>query len=42
MHLGLLLGLLAATGLTMLLKHTRLGYEIRIIGLTPAPHAMLG
>jgi general nucleoside transport system permease protein len=34
-HLGLLLGLLAATGLTMLLKHTRLGYEIRIIGLSP-------
>jgi simple sugar transport system permease protein len=34
-HLGLLLGLLAATGLTMLLKHTRFGYEIRIMGLSP-------
>ena len=35
-HLGLLLGLLAATGLAVLLKHTRLGYEIRIVGLSPA------
>jgi general nucleoside transport system permease protein len=34
-HLGLLLGLLAATALTMMFKHTRLGYEIRIIGLSP-------
>jgi simple sugar transport system permease protein len=35
MHLGLLLGLLAAVGLAVLLGRTRLGYEIRIIGLSP-------
>jgi ABC-type uncharacterized transport system permease subunit len=34
-HLGLLLGLLAAAELAVLLKYTRLGYEIRIIGLSP-------
>jgi simple sugar transport system permease protein len=34
-HLGLLLGLLAAAGLAILLGRTRLGYEIRIIGLSP-------
>jgi simple sugar transport system permease protein len=34
-HLGLLLGLLAAIGLAVLLKRTRLGYEIRILGLSP-------
>jgi general nucleoside transport system permease protein len=34
-HLGLLLGLLAAIGLDVLLKRMRLGYEIRIIGLSP-------
>jgi general nucleoside transport system permease protein len=34
-HLGLLLGLLAAAGLVILLGRTRLGYEIRIIGLSP-------
>jgi simple sugar transport system permease protein len=35
-HLGLLLGILAAAGLAILLKQTRLGYEIRIIGLSPS------
>jgi simple sugar transport system permease protein len=34
-HLGLLLGLLAAAGLATLLGRTRLGYEIRIIGFSP-------
>ena len=34
-HLGLVLGLLAAAGLALLLWRTRLGYEIRIIGLSP-------
>ena len=34
-HLGLLLGLLAAAGLAVLLRRTRLGYEIRIMGLSP-------
>ena len=34
-HLGLLLGLLAAAGLAVLLGRMRLGYEIRIIGLSP-------
>jgi ABC-type uncharacterized transport system permease subunit len=33
-HLGLLLGLLAAAGLALLLWRTRLGYEIRIVGLS--------
>jgi simple sugar transport system permease protein len=36
LHLGLLLGILAAMGLAVLLKHTRLGYEIRMIGLSPS------
>jgi general nucleoside transport system permease protein len=35
-HLGLLLGLLAAAALAVLLRRTRLGYEIRIIGLSPS------
>jgi ABC-type uncharacterized transport system permease subunit len=34
-HLGLVLGLLAAGGLALLLWRTRLRYEIRIIGLSP-------
>jgi ABC-type uncharacterized transport system permease subunit len=34
-HLGLLLGLLAAAGLAILLARTRLGYEIRIMGRSP-------
>jgi simple sugar transport system permease protein len=34
-HLGLMLGLLAAAGLALLLWRTRFGYEIRIIGLSP-------
>jgi ABC-type uncharacterized transport system permease subunit len=34
-HLGLVLGLVAAAGLALLLWRTRLGYEIRIIGLSP-------
>jgi general nucleoside transport system permease protein len=34
-HLGLLVGLLAAAGLAVLLGRTRLGYEIRMIGLNP-------
>jgi ABC-type uncharacterized transport system permease subunit len=34
-HLGLVLGLVAAAGLTLLLWRTQLGYEIRIIGLSP-------
>jgi simple sugar transport system permease protein len=34
-HLGLLLGVLAATGLVVLLRRTRFGYEVRIIGLSP-------
>src|SRR5262249_9700508 len=34
-HLGLLLGLLAAAGLAVLLGRTRLGYEIHIIRLSP-------
>jgi simple sugar transport system permease protein len=35
LHLGLLLGLLAAAGLAVLLNRTRFGYETRIIGLSP-------
>jgi general nucleoside transport system permease protein len=34
-HLGLVLGLAAAAGVALLLWRTRLGYEIRIIGLSP-------
>src|ERR687885_1579356 len=34
-HLGLLLGLLAAAGLALLLWRTRFGYELRIIGMSP-------
>ena len=34
-HLGFLLGLLAAGALALLLWRTRLGYEIRMIGLSP-------
>jgi general nucleoside transport system permease protein len=34
-HLGLLLGLLAAAGVAVLLGRMRLGYEIRIIGQSP-------
>jgi general nucleoside transport system permease protein len=41
-HLGLLLGLVAAAGLAVLLKRTRFGYEVCIIGLSPVPHAMRG
>jgi ABC-type uncharacterized transport system permease subunit len=34
-HLGLLLGLLAAAGLAVLLGRMRLGYQIRIMGFSP-------
>jgi simple sugar transport system permease protein len=34
-HLGLLLGLLAAAALAVVQSRTRLGYEIRIVGLNP-------
>jgi general nucleoside transport system permease protein len=34
-HLGLLLGIMAAAGLAVLLARTRLGYEIRIMGHHP-------
>jgi ABC-type uncharacterized transport system permease subunit len=34
-HLGLLLGLLAAAGLAIMLGRTTFGYEIRMVGLSP-------